>query len=87
LSPNPSNITAHCKTFFEINLIPLSNLDLSRIIRVITMPAKIAMTAPPTIGNTFPKNQDGIAIAKDNKIPNPFFLIKSTSKTPFYHFL
>jgi hypothetical protein len=51
------------------------------------MPAKIAMTAPPTIGNTFPKNQDGIAIAKDNKIPNPFFLIKSTSKTPFYHFL
>ena len=32
--------------------------------------------ALPTTGNIFPKNHDGIAIARQRRIPIPFFLIK-----------
>lgn len=50
---------------------------LSLIRRVITIPAIIAITAPPIIGNNFPKSHDGTAIAKHSNKPFQFFLINS----------
>ncbi len=49
--PNPSNITAYCKIFLEVNLMPALNFALSWIIIPAIIPKIIAITAPPTIGN------------------------------------
>ena len=67
--PNPSKITAYCKIFFEVKVIPDCNSFLSLINKVIIIPRIIPKTGPPTIGNFFPKNQQGIAITKHNRIP------------------
>ena len=73
-SPKPKRITAHCRIFLEVNLIPGSKLPFSLKKSVTTMPAKIAITAPPIIGNALPANQDGIASAIHSSKPFPFFV-------------
>ena len=67
--PNPKRMTAHCNTFLDANLIPFSKEVLSFIKSVIIMPAIMAITAPPIIGNAFPANHDGIAIHRHNNRP------------------
>ena len=57
--------------------MPLSNADLSLIINVITMPAIIAITGPPIIGNFLPNSQEGTAMHRHASMPFQFFLIKS----------
>ena len=69
LSPNPSKTTAHWRIFFDVNLIPASKSPLFLKNTVTTMPASIAITAPPIIGNCIPKNHDGIAIRRQRHIP------------------
>ena len=56
LSPKPSRITAHCNIFLETNVIPDCRLVLSFTNNVMSIPAKIAKTAPPTIGNCLPSS-------------------------------
>ena len=56
--------------------MPASSFDLSFINRVTIMPTIIAVTAPPIIGNLFPKNQEGTAMARHSKSPGTFFLIQ-----------
>ncbi len=75
--PNPSRITAHCSIFLEVNLIPASKGLLFLIKRVMIMPARIAMTAPPMMGKRFPKNHEGIAMHRQIRMPFQFFFIKS----------
>ena len=70
--PKPSRITAHCKIFLDTNLMPFSILPLSFRNKVTIMPAKMAITAPPMIGNCFPKNQEGMAMIIQTKMPHPF---------------
>lgn len=43
---------------------------------VIIMPKRIAKTGPPITGINFPKKKHGIAIHRQTRIPNPFFLKK-----------
>ena len=43
----------------------------------IIIPTIIAITAPPITGKSFPKKQEGTAIARQIRIPGMFFLIKS----------
>ena len=76
-SPNPSRTTAYWSIFLEVYLMPLSNADLSLIINVITMPAIIAITGPPIIGNFLPNSQEGTAMHRHASMPFQFFLIKS----------
>ena len=81
--PKPSSTTAHCRIFFDVNLIPASNGALFLRNIAITMPAMIAITAPPIIGNMFPKNHDGTAMHRQIKIPFQFFVIKFIFCTPY----
>ena len=76
-SPNPSRITAHCRTFFDVNLIPTSKAVLSLTKRVTIIPIIIANTGPPTIGKSLPRKKEGIAMTSENKIPFAFFLMNS----------
>jgi hypothetical protein len=73
LRPNPRKTTAACKTYFEVNFIPLPAMPLSFQTRVIIIPAIIAITGPPIIGNLFPRNQAGRAMRKHTSIPIRFF--------------
>ena len=74
--PKPSRTTAHCSTFLETNFTPPSTRDLSWMSRLSTMPARMAMTAPPMMGKALPRNQDGTATARHRTIPHPFFFTK-----------
>ena len=56
--------------------MPASSFDLSFINRVTIMPTIIAVTAPPMMGNLFPKNQEGTAMTRHSKSPGAFFLIQ-----------
>ena len=62
--PNPNKITAYCKIFLDVKVMPDCNSFLSLINKVMIIPRIIPKTGPPTIGNFFPKNQQGIAITK-----------------------
>ena len=61
--PNPSKTTAVCRIFFDVNLIPAVALPLSFQNTPIIMPARMANTAPPTMGTAVPKNQQTAASA------------------------
>ena len=69
-------MTAYCKTFFETNLIPSANGAFYLINKVIIMPAKMAITGPPTIGKSFPRKYAGTAMTKERRIPLQFLIIK-----------
>ena len=53
--PNPNKITAYCKTFLEVNVIPLFKISFSRTNFDNSIPSKIAKTGPPMISNSLPK--------------------------------
>ena len=67
--PNPSSTTAVCKIFFEANLMPGPATPLFFHTVAITMPSKIANTAPPTSGTAWPRNQQMTAMAADTATP------------------
>ena len=75
-SPKPKRITAHCNIFFDVNFIPASKGVLFFKKTVTSIPSSIAITAPPIMGNSFPKIHDGIAIKRHNPIPRAFFFMK-----------
>jgi hypothetical protein len=43
-------------------------------INEMSMPARMAVIGPPTRGKLFPINQEGIAIAKQRKMPKNLFM-------------
>lgn len=53
--PNPNKITAYCKTFLEVNVIPLFKISFSRTNFDNSIPSKMAKTGPPMISNSLPK--------------------------------
>ena len=53
--PNPSSTTAHCRTFFDVNLMPSEKLPLSFMKMAMAIPSTIAMMGPPTTGNMRPR--------------------------------
>jgi hypothetical protein len=62
--------------FFDVNFIPVSKGILFFKKTVTSIPSSIAITAPPIMGNSFPKIHDGIAIKRHNPIPRAFFFMK-----------
>lgn len=70
--PKPSSTTAACKMILDVHLMPGSALPLSVQSMVITIPSKMAMTAPPITGNSFPQIQAGMAMARQTRIPFVF---------------
>ena len=68
-NPNPSKTTAVCKIFFDVNLIPTADEPLSFQNMPMIMPARMANTAPPTIGTAVPKNQQTTASAALTAMP------------------
>ena len=79
-SPNPKRITAYCNIFLDVNFIPPEKIPFSLKNIATSIPSSIAITAPPIMGNSFPKIHDGIAIKRHNPMPGAFFLKK------FIHF-
>ena len=67
--PKPSKITAYCKIFLEVKVMPPCNPDLSLINKVITIPARIANTGPPITGSSLPRYQQGNAITRHRASP------------------
>ncbi len=70
--PKPSRMTAYCRTFLEVKVMPLLNLPLSFHTTAAAMPARMANTGPPMMGNTFPKNQAGTAMARHRARPGRY---------------
>lgn len=82
LSPKPRRITAYCRIFFEVKVIPPAKASFFLIIRVSIIPATIAKTGAPTTGRALPKNQHGIEIIRHKSMPGIFCLICIISITP-----
>lgn len=91
LSENPRIITAHCKIFLEVNLIPPTSIgvcvnfgDMSEII----IPIKIEITGTPTSSRenlpmlSVHKNSASAAITAHNSMPPQFFLINVINIPP-----
>ena len=70
--PKPSRMTAHWRIFLDVKAMPLLYGVLSLMNRVMIMPAKMAITGPPMMGNCFPRSQDGTAIIAHSSKPRPF---------------
>ena len=81
--PNPRSTTAHWRIFLDVNVIPGAKLFLSFQNTVVTIPATMAMTAPPITGNIFPRNQDGTAMTRQSSSPFTFFCIALIFLSPF----
>ena len=75
--PNPSSITAHCRTFLEAKAMPSFNFALSFMNKVTVIPIRIPKIGPPITGNSFPKNHDGNAISRQTTMPGKPFFTKS----------
>ena len=71
--PKPSRMTAYCSTFLDTNVMPLWNCVLSLSSSVISIPARIPNTGPPTTGTACPRNQQGMARTRHNRMPFTFF--------------
>ena len=82
--PKPRRMTAHCSIFLEVNLIPSSSPFLVFMNTAMTMPARMAMTAPPMMGNIFPRNQEGTASSRQNSNPFHFFCNDAISFSSSY---
>lgn len=82
-SPNPKSTTAYCSIFLDVNVMPGCKLDLSFKNSVISIPDRIPKTGPPTMGNRFPNNQQGMDIAKHRANPFQIFLICVKIVPPF----
>lgn len=73
IRPKPSRMTAYCSTFLDTNVMPLWNCVLSLSSSVISIPARIPNTGPPTTGTACPRNQQGMARTRHNRMPFTFF--------------
>ena len=82
---NPRMITAHCRIFLDVNLIPSFNVSLAASfgqINVIIIPIRIPNTGAPIISKEklpawiLHKRVAMAASTIHRPIPNPFFLIK-----------
>jgi len=82
--PNPSRTTAVCRMIFDVHLIPASAFPFFLQNIAMIIPAIIAITAPPTTGNVFPRSHAGIAIARQTRIPLPFFFMKFICSLPLF---
>ena len=82
--PNPSSTTAVWRIILDVHLIPVSAFPLFFHTIVISMPARIAITGPPMIGNVLPRSQDGTAMIKQVNMPGSFFFIDSIINTSFH---
>ena len=63
--------------------MPPSNTPFSFQNKVITIPNRIAITAPPIISNCLPKSHAGIASKKQRAIPFQFLIISLICIFPF----
>lgn len=83
-NPNPKSTTAYCSIFFDVNVMPGCKLDFLFKNSVISIPDKMPKTGPPTIGNKFPKYQQGIEIARHrvNPFHISFILFKTMPPSP-----
>jgi hypothetical protein len=70
--------------FFDVNVMPGCKLDFLFKNSVISIPDKMPKTGPPTIGNRFPKYQQGIEIARHRANPFhiSFILFKTMPPSP-----
>ena len=75
--PNPRSTTAHCSTFLEVNLMPGAIRPWFFRGMAISMPRRMAMTGPPTMGKKVPKIQAGTAMARHRAIPRLLVLKNS----------
>ena len=71
LRPKPNRITAYCKIFLEVNLIPGANGNAasSLINSASTIPMRMAKTGPPITSKRLPKNHAGRAISRHSATP------------------
>lgn len=86
LRPNPSNITAYCRIFFEVYVIPGKKTDLFFIIGDSNIPISMAKTGPPTTGNFCPIIHDGVAITRARAIPATYFFMFFVNIFSFNYF-
>ena len=67
--PNPNKITAYCKTFLEVNVIPLFKISFSRTNFDNSIPSKMAKNRT---ANDFkillPKNKAGNGLRRNKEI-------------------
>ena len=54
-SPNPIKITAYCRIFLEVMVMPAWIGALFYINKVRSIPSKMAITGPPIMGNLNPR--------------------------------
>ena len=68
-SPKPSSTTAHCSTFLLVKRMPGAQTPLFFQNREMIMPARMAMTGPPMMGNICPSRWLGTAITRQSSTP------------------
>ena len=73
LRPKPSRITAYCRIFFEVKLMPAVSGARARRNGVMAIPSRMENTGPPTTGARFPRNQAMIAMLRHSAIPGRYF--------------
>ena len=85
LRPKPSRITAYCRIFFDVYLMPAevasATSDRPRRHTASTMPMMIANTGPPITSNCLPRNHAGTAIANASATPRQRSLKSLMSST------
>ena len=74
-SPKPSSTTAACSTFLPLNAMPVCTRPRVGCFQntAIAMPARMANTGAPMMGNRCPTNQHGNARARHTARPGMFF--------------
>ena len=75
-NPKPSSTTAVCRIFFDANLMPGPAAPFSFQNVPMTMPSKMANTAPPTSGTAWPRNQQTTAIRALTAMPGARVLMR-----------
>ena len=75
-NPKPSSTTAVCRIFFDANFMPGPAAPFSFQNVPMTMPSKMANTAPPTSGTAWPRNQQTTAIRALAAMPGARVLMR-----------
>ena len=73
LRPKPNRITAYCKIFFDVYLMPAAVASLTparlRSAKPSAMPMRMANTGPPTTSNRLPSSHAGTEMTSASAIP------------------
>ena len=69
--PKPSRTTAHWRIFLEVNLMPGAIAPWSFSGMAMSIPKRMAMTGPPTMGKKVPRIHAGMAMTKHSAKPFP----------------